>query len=660
MPYPGAWPSLQPLRIVVEKGPVLDASVNGNVVRVALPPGEQVRLALSSTLDPDKLSKFGLWRSHLASVANPADGFTPDEVVASAALRRAAADGWLWWLSPATQVRLVHAVPVPVRAPVLSGLSVFLRPPGKGVVSLTVLVDVHGPSTVELQVKATWNEQLDDPATPGPTTLAKSDVVVRSAVGERQRTRVLFLFDYQPTGAMAARFGGVGFHKLVQTFEDTRHRVVSYVPAGTTRYAEYFSPSEVPPDGTVGEPVVLDIPSSARPAAPVVVEAVPLLLWDQGPEPLDPFAFRQVRRSGVRVWLKRPWFSSGDGELLGVLVFDRDEWTEDPAGSGQWRRSPKATQAPDGATSLWAADPIAWRGARVSTPTVPPLLSSDHLLLDTWETAVSEAVKISPPLGGQVPGGRDRGWPKASGQPVAVAAAVPLRDVAGQPAVRVLGYQPEFDEASGQWFVDVAVNESPALWPFLRLALARYQPDSIDGCSLSPVALTGWVQPLPARTLTIGRPEADGVQVTLTGVVNWLRFSDSVTELPGDLLSADAPTGEAASRAARLLQTRAVQATIQRLPSGAGDLEWESVTTVGLAAVSVQESGGCLATWTGSLRLPPAAQGVAAPEFRRPGADGSSWRVLVEEHELLKADPTPGQPDGSLVPRLVYAGEVSL
>ena len=93
-------------------------------------------------------------------------------------------------------------------------------------------------------------------------------------------------------------------------------------------------------------------------------------------------------------------------------------------------------------------------------------------------------------------GGRDRGWPDAPGNPVAVAAAIPLRDVRGHPSVRVLGYRPEYDEASGRWFVDVALHETPALWPFVRLAVARYQPHSIAGCELSPVALTSWVQPL--------------------------------------------------------------------------------------------------------------------------------------------------------------------
>ncbi|MEZ0449326.1 hypothetical protein [Cellulomonas sp. ICMP 17802] len=654
VPYPGAWPSLQPLRLVVEPGERLGAQVVGHEVHVQLPPGEQVRVAVSSTLDVRSLDRFGLWRSHLASVADPADGYTTDEVIAAAALMRAASSGWTWWLTPSTDVRLVHAVPTPVHPPALSALEVFLRPQGRSVAAFTGLVDVHGASTDTLVVQASWTETVDDPAASTPQVAVKSDVVVRSSVAERETSGVLFLYDFLPTGPLAQALGGIGFHRMLQTFEDTHYRRVTYVPSGTTRYAEFFSPAELPAEPVPGEAVVLDIPSSARPAAPTVLDALPLLRWESQAEPADPFAWRQVRRSGVRVWLARPWFSSGDGELLGVLVFDTDEWVR--GGDGTWTRQPKATQAPDGATSLWAADPIVQHGGPTANPTVPPLLTFGQLVLDVVETGASEAVGIHPPLDGRVVGGRDRGWPEGPGNPVAVAAAVPLRDVRLHPAVRVLGYQPEFDEASGRWFVDVALQETPALWPFVRLAVARFQPHSIEGCSLSPVALTGWVQPLPTRTLTVSRPDPRHVQVTLTGVVSWLRFDPhGAPELAGEDLSADSPTGDAGVRASRLQQSRTVRATVQTRAAGAGDLEWSTMTASDLLAVSVEEAGGFRATWTGSVVLPG-----GAPDLRQPGAAESDWRVLVEEHELLDADPgVPGAP-AVPVPRLVYADTVSL
>lgn len=663
VPYPGTWPSLQPLRMVLERGSELGAEVVGHEVRVTVPPGEQVRVALASTLSVSALENFGLWRSHLASVVDPSNGYTPDELVALVALQRAASSGWTWWLTPSVDVRLVHAVPAPVRPPELSGLSLFLRPPGRGVAALTGLVRVHGPSTDTLVVRASWTEQVDDVAASGPQSVSKSDVVVRSPVADSERTGVLFLYDFLPTGPLAQALGGLGFHAMVQKFEDTHHRRVSYVPSGTTRYAEYFEPPQIPDEPGSGQPVVLDIPSSARPAAPVVLDAVPLLRWEEQPEPADPFAWRQVRRSGVRIWLARPWFSSGDGELLGVLVFDPDEWVRQ---DNSWVRRPKAIQVPDGSTSLWAADPIAQHGGATSNPTVPPLLAFDQLVLDLAEAGSAQQLGVEPPGGGHETGGRDRGWVKSGGNPVAAAERVPLRDVPGHPEVRVLGYEPEYDEASRRWFVDVALQETPALWPFLRLAVARYQPDSIDGCSLSPVALTSWTQPLPTRTLTVSRPDRRTVQIALTGVVNWLRWDpNAAVELPGDLLSADSPTGDAAVRAARLQQSRTVRASVQYRPDGSGDLEWETSTSSLLVAAAVQEGGGFRATWTGSVLLPddagtPAGDEVGHPGQRRPGRAVSSWRVLVEESELLDGDPPGPGSEPTLVPRLIYADTVAL
>lgn len=663
VPYPGEWPSLQPLRLVVEAGTTLGARVDRHVVHVQLPPGEQVRVAISSTIDVAELDKFGLWRSHVASVADPADGYTPDEVVAAAALMRAASSGWTWWLTPSTDVRLVHAVAEPVGPPELSTLELFLRPPGRSVAAFSGLVAVHGSSTDTVVVRASWTEWVDDVAAATPVQVSKSDVVVRSPVGEREQTGVLFLYDWLPTGPLGQALGWTGFHRMLQTFEDTHFRRVMYVPSGTTRYAEFFPPEDLPDEPASGQPVVLDIPSSARPAAPLVLDTVPLLRWNERPEPDDPFAWRQIRRSGVRIWLARPWFSSGDGELLGVVVFDPDEWV--PNGDGTFRRQPKAEQAPDGATSLWAADPIVQHGGPTTTPTVPPLLTFEQLVLDLVETGAAESAGIRPPLGGEAIGGRDRGWPEGPGNPVTVAGAVPLRDVRGHPSVRVLGYQPEFDADSARWFVDIALQETPALWPFVRLAVARFQPRSIDGCTLSPVALTSWVQPLPTRTLTVSRPDAQHVQVTVTGVVNWLRWDPRSTPgLAGEQLSADSPTGDAAVRAARMQQSRTVRATVQRRPEGASDLEWEMVSTSLLLAVSVEESGGFRATWSGSVVLPagagtPAGDAAGYPGLRRPGGPHASWRVLVEEHELLETDSAePGS--RTTVPRLVYADSVLL
>src|SRR5690606_24533223 len=111
----------------------------------------------------------------------------------------------------------------------------------------------------------------------------------------------------------------VQFGLLRHEFGDTKHRTVRYRAIGTTRFREYFPPV-IAQDGNAisrtGPEVEIEIASTARPAPPQVVQVLPT--FSHSVSVLGQPAGSQIRtraRSGVRVYLKRPWFSSGDGEL---------------------------------------------------------------------------------------------------------------------------------------------------------------------------------------------------------------------------------------------------------------------------------------------------------------------------------------------------------
>ncbi len=73
-------------------------------------------------------------------------------------------------------------------------------------------------------------------------------------------------------------------HRAIATFPDTHHRTLTCTPSGATRYAEFFTPDALPGEDSpevAGEPVVVEVPSSERPAAADIVEAVPLIRWEQ-------------------------------------------------------------------------------------------------------------------------------------------------------------------------------------------------------------------------------------------------------------------------------------------------------------------------------------------------------------------------------------------
>ncbi|ACQ78620.1 hypothetical protein Bcav_0356 [Beutenbergia cavernae DSM 12333] len=625
IPFPGTWPTVEPLRLVLAGGGELGARLEGRAIHVSLPPGEQVRVAVSSSLRTDDLEKLGLWRSHPVSGIDRSSA-EPAVLAAADLLRQAAVSGWTWWLTPSVDVRLVHAIPTPARPPELRVLRCGARTPGITVAPLVGLVDVHGASTDRLLVKARWTEQVDDVAIAAPAEVARDDVVVNSPVGGAERLGVLSTVDWAPDpaddelGPLAA--AGVQLHRAIHTFTDTHHRRVTYTPTGTTRYREFFAAADVPADddpALAGESVELVIPSTARPAAAHLAGAVPLLRWETTTEPDQPFALRRVRRSGVRIWLRRPWFSSGDGELLGVLL-----GTE---------------KNPSGVVSAWGRDPVL-AGAQVPGMSRPPLLTGEQLLLAAY---------------GSSPGGPD------VARPLTVAPAVPLPGEDAGPAVTVCGYVPVFHPGRGQWYVDVALDATSTLWPFVRLAVARYQPHSIARCELSAVDLVEWIQPLPTRTATVSRPDADRVRLTLTGVIALLRGLER-----GDDDEREEPEESVSAIDALVRRTRTVRLTLQARATGGTDLQWVDVASRRLPLVGIGDETNFLATWSGELALPAPDERPDGVPFdvalRTPGAS-EHWRVLVEEHELLDAD-APDSPNvrgaTTRVTRLVYADTIAL
>lgn len=605
----GGWPRLEPLRLDLTGGPTPRVTVTGPVVEFAVPAGTAHRFRLSSSLtrDPDALDQLGLWRSW------------PAAATSLAAIREAAYDGYVWGLTPKEDVRLVHAVPRPVHAPRPAKLRT-IRLPNTTYSSLFGGVHVHGPSTEQLTVEATWTDVVDDPGLAHHEERAARGIAFVTPVVESQRLGILFPADLLPNGDIDwVNDRTIRVHGNRHEFGDTKHRRLEYRVRASTRFREYFPPSLLTGDpnvafddgsSVVSEVVSVSVPSSARPAPPQVHSVVPLFRWshddpwaDEPPADHDgtvqagqPIAERHTRRSGVRIYLERPWFSSGAGELLGVLV-----------GS-----SPAA-----GPYTLFASDPI-WVGREFPNPHVVPLTATD-----IWQLTGHDDVR-------------------QGGDPVAVVTDLRLATGAGATDVytaTVLGYQPQYNEQRQLWYVDVALDPGAVVWPFLRLTLARYQPESISGMELSSPVVTEFVQLPPERSTFVSRLDRRSVRVVVAG---------ASTHRPEH---SEQPEREAIAR------NRLLVARLQKKdPELLGDLGWTTVETRPLGIVSDDASS---IAWGATLA---AGEDIA---LRRPGPGLSDWRVTVEEWERFPGDPDPlGPPRLRRSPvweqRLVFADEVYL
>ena len=217
-----------------------------------------------------------------------------------------------------------------------------------------------------------------------------------------------------------------------------------------------------------GAALEMTVPSTARPAAPKVLYVLPTFEWSRTTTPGG--ALVRMRKGGaVRVYLERPWYSSGEGELLGVVLADAAAYPPNDAQRAfvtHWGNDP-----------IWATDPVADAPQPSSFPravTVDFSLKLDEL--------------------------------------AAVAGALPP----GGDQVHVAGHGVEYDKSRKLWYCDIEIDAGESYWPFVRLALARYQPKSYWGVELSRVVLADFVQLAPDRTVTVtpaGSPDRFDVRV---------------------------------------------------------------------------------------------------------------------------------------------------
>ena len=249
-------------------------------------------------------------------------------------------------------------------------------------VSLVGSIDNHAKSTGRIDVEAAWSEQLDDvlrdlpedgvdgrPRGPGSGMSATSHSTPTRTTAAPAATTSPRLASKPPT------------HQLRHELGDTRHRRVSYHAVATTRFREYFPPEIIDGHDPAGRPA--DHPRRRRagargsefPAARAAgrhvrdpdvrvvggdavgprgrrqgSRAPPASSGSGSGRPPSarggastaativanlPKTFRRLRQGGgLRVYLRRPWFSSGDGELLGVVLKDQPwiTWPIDEAG----------------------------------------------------------------------------------------------------------------------------------------------------------------------------------------------------------------------------------------------------------------------------------------------------------------------------------------
>lgn len=422
--WKGDWHSRLPiaLRLVpANAGCTVMESEDQKNILVALGQAEEVTLEISSCPISENVDLFG--------IASWLGTSNHDDIVW----------GKHRMITPKQTITLVHAVQRPLKDP--SGLLIPKRELGETICILgTDSLQIDTASTARLDIHASWDDYED-------TTSDEQCNICNHTV---------------QVGSYDVDYGPLKLPEIRQEFGDTRRRRVTYTVTAVSRFEKFFERlTAIDPKACLaqGELLVSDVPSSVRPPVIKLLYTIPTFRWEQSFD--GDSLIRQRHGGGLRVFLERPWFSSGEDEALGVLAWKSD-----------W-----AVPQDLSYISIAGCDPI-WN---TSAPNL--ILTSDYInVSESTDEYLQE-------------GESNRRQP-------------------------VFVYKVQFDKEGKRWYADIDLSKvaDSSYFPFVRLALVRYQANSVREIDrLSAPIRTEPIQLPPTRRLIVTRTP-ENVTIVLEGL----------------------------------------------------------------------------------------------------------------------------------------------
>lgn len=510
--YPeGDWPEALPFIIELYEDAAAKPEFDPveRVLRVPLGKGDRATLRLSIPLSERTLFEvMGLW--------------TWIDPVKQPLLKNSILTGQHWMFTPWQDVELVHATQRPLIEPAMTQIAPATQPIeiDRGLGDTFALPSFAAvcslKSTDRMDLLAEWHEPVDEPAEAAPKDQQRGDL----AFGVKITDPEIFAPNHAALADhsnLAPDLIGVNRHSAAaqrheylapkkHEFNDTRYRRIEYWLKATTRFREYLGqglltkkdPVTLEPvkDPVTLEPVETDenivvtgpravtwIPSSAPPPTPKVLYVVPTFGWVRGTD--EQGNRHNMRRGGgLRVYLDRPWNASGYGEMLAVVLPPADF-------SGNPDNTPSAFPYKKFVTQ-WGNDPI-WESPFVAG--LAPKRS--YFPLARWMADLT---------GGWLPPGAPAS--EADQRPGAFLVTPLTPPGAAGATIEVAPHDVFYDPVQQVWYCDIEIDSGRSYWPFVRLALARYQPISTNGAHLSEVVLADFMPLTADRWLTVRGDDA--------------------------------------------------------------------------------------------------------------------------------------------------------
>jgi hypothetical protein len=481
-------------------------------LQVRLPPGEQQAVVYGCYPDPQRLNDFAL--VHAATSPSASSTLLQKDLPAmlepdAISLFQA---GLISSITPRSTLRLVHAIPKPLYAASFRSPRVSPRRTFGIAVLFEDTIKVHRASTAKIEIQATWTEYADSRNAPWPPT---SPAHLQPPLSVTVDLPDLTIAPDESHETLAI--------KIRHNFPDTKFRRVKYRIQSTTRYRDYFDAAltSKPENITRLSEYSKDLyVLNTAPPDPLVIEYIlPTFKWiSRGPHGAS--EYREVRRvSGLRIFMRRPWPSSGEGEALGIILRPSQP-TSGPNITGP-DDDPPPSYSEIGSDPIRIDAGVSRRYLRLSDfdsldteHQVRECLAFDHPL------KVIPTVSPAPDASGQIPTVEDRQI-----DPVADSFTVRQYDVAV--------FEAQFDRAKGLMFADIDLVARKEYFPFVRFVGARYQRHSAPYAFLSTPTVAEFVQIAPERVATIVRQRVPGNPPSTTKAVFVIRV---VGPMHGDRL----------------------------------------------------------------------------------------------------------------------------
>ncbi len=568
------WPRARAFQIILkateEHEPAARWSNSSRSLTIHLPTGLSARLHLSSSMEKaDNLGILKLGDALLKSTVTttpPVEGgeFSP-----------LAGGEFIPLLTGSRTIDLISAVRRPTLAPFIAsickdgtatrkGQEIAEIKRNIGEVKVDLEFDVHAEvqSTGKLRFIASW----EGPASSDDDGVSPQRIRGHADLGEFQLAEWLAGNPWKPNTELPA----LPLQRFQHALPDTGFRLVQHVAVGTTRFLEYFDDVNDKNQFELSSaPRLVAMLNCAPPPVPEFAYFVPTFDWRHY---ADRGKFHSERRKFLRLFLAGPWDLTGDDEMIGICVWPNQQ---QPLNSAErkvmrqwatcWGQDPLRTVTPNAAAgpkashfesfAAFAAGEIIdlpslanklYRPTNgrpltkdISTNLLPATRASLRRYIERERDSSSSGrddhtlrTELAADFGRFVRGEISNKQITRKQFQEEFSCELLLSNLLGQDetffkfggteinwpntALSIVPYRPEFDDKRKIWYCDVPLGNLPADDVFVRFALARFQPHSVDEVSsLSKIILVDFAQLGQDRYLTVFRKTRLQLQVQL-------------------------------------------------------------------------------------------------------------------------------------------------